>query len=139
MMTETIARLVASAPTLKLVEGAAEYAALKANPPDSRRPAAFVVPLSEVAGPNVLVNAVRQRVAAQLGVVFAVGSLRDPRGEQARLDLEAVRAEARTALLGWAPTASHDPFEFLRGDLVDLRDGVVWWQDRYSSAFYIVN
>lgn len=139
MLAEIQARLaVAAAPTVKSVAGAAEFAAAAKNaPPRERQPAAFVIPVAETAGPSRLVNAVRQQVAARIGVVLAIGGHADPRGEGAAEDIEAVRKSVRDALLGWAPTADDEPLTFVRGAAVAFKDGVLWWLDEFQSGFTI--
>lgn len=134
MLAEIIARLKASAPSLKLVEGAAELASIKDNPPKERQPAAYVIPIADQAVPNRLVNAIRQQVTTRFGVVLALGNLGDRRGEASSKAIEAIRAEARTALLGWSPAAADDPITFVRGSMVALKDGVAWWQDEFATG-----
>ena len=138
MLAEVEARLEVNAPTLKSVQGAAEFAAVKANPPKNRQPAAYVVPNSDSAGPNrVAVNAVRQRNQINFAVVLAIGNLRDRRGGTATRSLEALRDEVIAALLGWPPTADHEQVEYDGGLVIDFRDGVVWWQLDFRTATHL--
>lgn len=123
---------------LRHVAGAAEYAALDAPPPQARQPAAFVLPLAEVAGPNGLATGpVRQRITATIGVVLLATSLRDPRGEAAADQLGPLCAALRAALIGWQPTVEHDPIEFRRGALVDITEGTLAWQDQFETAITV--
>lgn len=138
MLAEIVARLDASVADLKTVQGAAEFAALRGEaPPRERQPAAYVLPLVDAAGRNDLVNAIRQNVVARFGVVLALGNLRDPHGATASVAIEGVRDAVRDALLGWAPTAEHDPVVYAGGRMVGLKDGVVWWQDDFTTAFSV--
>lgn len=137
MLAEIEARLTAAAmPPLRQVAGAAEFqAAARQAPPRERQPAAYVIPVAETGGPNRLANAVRQQVAARIGVVLALGNLADPRGQGATRALEDVRGAVRAALVGWAPTDADDPLTFTRGAAVAFRDNVLWWLDEYQSGF----
>lgn len=132
-----IERLKTEVPALLIVAGAAEYAALrKSNMVPRKMPAAYVVPASEVGGPNQLINAFSQNVEESVAVIYALRNLTDPRGEAAQSDMETVREPGFTALLGWQPTAGHDIAEFVRGDLLDFTDQVLWWQDQFRSGIY---
>ena len=135
MLAEVEQRLAERASRLRLVAGAIEFAALQANPPANRQPAGYVVPLAAAAEANPFVNAVRQRITQEFGIALALGNLRDARGGRAARELETVIADVRDALVGWNPGADHDPTEFLRGDLLEVRDGVVWWLERFRSRF----
>lgn len=121
--------------TLRTVAGLAEYSRLQAPPPEARQPAAYVIPLSEAAGPNMLAaSVVRQRIAATCGVVLLVSSLRDARG-QAAVDLLGPLLDAvRSTLVGFQPTDAHDPMEFRRGRLIDISEGALAWQDEFETA-----
>ena len=137
MLAEIETRLDAEVADLKLVAGAAEFAALKTNPPKSKQPAAYVVPLSDRAGRNTRINAVAQQVTARVAVVLALGNLGDRRGDSASKTIETLRGDVRAALLGWAPTAADDPMEYVAGRVLALRDGVVWWQDEFRTTSLI--
>lgn len=134
MLAEIIARLTAQAPTLKMVAGAAEFAVLRTAPPKERQPAAYVIPIADQAGANKLVNGVRQQVTTRFGVVLALGNLGDARGEAASKAIETTRAAVRAVLLGWSPTADDDPITFAQGRMIGINDGVVWWQDEFTTG-----
>ena len=135
-LSPVITRLKSQVTAFKKVAGAAEYGAarkdLKPLPPT-----AFVIPLRDAAGRNELENAISQRVSAQFAIVFAVQNLRDPRGSQANEDLDPLRDAVMTALLGWQPDSSSDPCEYVGGQLLDLDGALVWWQDVFTTAFYV--
>ncbi|RJF84872.1 hypothetical protein D3877_10370 [Azospirillum cavernae] len=130
-----VARLKAQAPSLRLVEGLAQLAALKQNPPTNVQPAAYVVPVSETASDNRLANGVAQRNAVTFGVVLCVTDLSDPRGVDAGDALDRARGEIRAALVGWTPEGADGPALFLGGETVDLdRFGALWWMDRFRAT-----
>ena len=77
--------------------------------------------------------------AGQLGLkVACIEKRADAKGAAANVDLEALRAAVRTALLGWS-APSCDPFEFAAGGLLAFRDGFLWWQDAYRTAYDITS
>lgn len=143
MIADVIARLNGTigpggSGVLRTVAGAAEYAALDAPPPQARQPAAYVLPLGEVAGANGLAaGPVRQRITATLGLVLLVTNLRDPRGQASADMLAPLLAAARGALVGWQPSAEHDPMEFRRGRLIDISEGTLAWQDEFETSITV--
>lgn len=139
MIDSIIARLkTEGAVALRQVEGAGEYALLTAPPPLARQPAAYVIPLADVGGPNSLAaGPVRQRLAQSFGVVVLLGNLRDARGASAATALAQVQAVVRAALIGFQPTPDHDPIEFRRGQLIDVSEGTLAWQDEFETAITV--
>lgn len=130
-----VARLKAEAPSLRLVEGLAQLAALKQNPSTNVQPAAYVVPVSETAGDNRLANGIAQRNAVTFGVVLCITDLSDPRGDAAGDVLDEVRGEVRAALVGWTPIGASGPALFVGGETIDLdRFGALWWMDRFRAT-----
>lgn len=120
---------------LRTVAGAAEYASLNAPPPQARQPAAYVIPLAEAGGQNTLAaGPVRQRISATIGVVVLLTNLRDARGQAATDALGLVLSLLRGQLVGFQPTAAHDPIEFRRGRLIDIAEGALAWQDEFETA-----
>lgn len=122
---------------LKLVSGAADFATAAESRPRIL-PAAYVLPLQEGAGSNALsAGGVAQLIAASYGVALAVANVSDATGRAALLDLKTVRDALSPALLGWTPGDDLAPFEFGGGSLLGFHNGVLWWQDVYSTEFII--
>lgn len=115
------------------VYGAAELAAVKEN--SQRTPAAWVIPVADDAGNNVLLNAVSQRITERIGVVFAVRNVSDKRGETAHNALRTIRRAVKDTLIGWLPDPDEDEVVFSRGRLIDFSNRVIWWQDEYLWAY----
>jgi len=130
---EVIVRLRQEVSSLRLVAGAADFAAAMDTPSPPQSPSAWVVPLADSAGANALVGVVSQALTSRVGVVTALRKVTDARGEHALIDLADVVGAERVALLGWAPDADHDPLEFARGQLISLKGGTVWWQDEWAT------
>lgn len=136
MISEVIAHLKTAVPALVKVSGAADFAAAGADLKNSL-PAAYVLPLAEKADASPLADAVLQRVGSRFGVVVAVSNLRDPRGENAHGALEPLRQAVIAALLGWPPSDAHEPVEFAAGRILSFTDGVLWWQDEFTTAYLL--
>ena len=103
-------------------------------------PQAFVVPVSDAAssrpGPGNTV--ISQRVNAIVGIVIVLASNRAPiEGSAAAADLETIRTSIFDALIGWQPAGTDVAVQFLRGDLFLYRDSVLWWTDRFSTAYLL--
>lgn len=128
-----IARLKAQMPTgWVTIAGAAELnAAIDAVAPGV--PAAYVVPLAEVAAAPDLAGIHEQRIERAFGVVMVVANQQDPRGDAAATQLETKRLAVRAALLGWAPDSSNgETVFFTSGRLAQFAQGRLWWADEFG-------
>ena len=137
MIAEIIQRLEDNkvALGLKLVGGSVAFqAAAEANP--TATPAAFVIPINENPAPGAAVSIVIQRVEVGVGVVLVVNNASDHQGAAAGVDMVTLTKAVRAVLLGWQPTGDLDPIERGPGALLAFRDGHMWWQDIYTSAYY---
>jgi len=135
-LAAVIARLQSEMPTLRKVGGAGDIP----NAQEALRqvPAAFVIPLAETAEANELESgAISQAITIRFGVLWAVANLRDATGEAAQADLRPIRAAGQAALLGWQPEATMEPCLFGGGQLLQIADRVLWWQDVFVSGTYL--
>ncbi len=131
-----VERLTLELPQLRKVGGAPDIPG--AELAFKQAPAAFVLPLAETAEPNELESgALSQFVLVRFGVLWAVANLRDPSGEAAQTDLESLRVAGQAALLGWQPDETMEPCEFAAGQLLQVSDRVLWWQDMFVTGFYL--
>jgi hypothetical protein len=131
-----IARLRDAVPILLLVGGAAKFEQALAGL--TTLPAAFVLPATETGGPSPYMDqTVEQAIAAEFAVLIAVRNLADDEGEAAVGSLQPVREAVRQALLNWAPAIDYDGCEFRAGELLAFDNGVLWWTDRYGTAYLI--
>ena len=138
MIAAVIDRLRAQAmPPLKLVDGLAQYARLEAPPPSTRQPAAYVMPLTDVADPNGLVSGLRQAITSTIGVIIIETDLRDARGASAAGALVAPIQAIRAALVGWRAAPDAGPLELRQGRLIDITEGALAWQEEYSVARHL--
>ena len=125
-------------PPLNLVEGAAGFVVAAAHTPSRHlQPAAFVIPLADSAGRNLLIGVVRQKVTSRFGVAIALGNVRDSRGEAAAEDIEAARDAVIAALLGWPPMPGYEACTYAQGRAFDVRDQVFWWLSEFNTETHI--
>ncbi|NYZ12887.1 hypothetical protein HL658_10015 [Azospirillum sp. RWY-5-1] len=136
-LSTIVARLAPPATTLGLVQGAAELRAVTQAPPAHLLPAAWVVPVGDVAGAARVVNAPRQSLTATFGVVLAVADRSDPRGAAAADALTDVRRMVLSALLGWMPEGADGPCAFGGGEVLELETAALWWIDRYTVPLHL--
>ncbi|MGB4498889.1 MAG: hypothetical protein WBI40_09325 [Methylococcaceae bacterium] len=134
-ISDFIDRLKTECPILKFrVFGAAELAIAK--PTTMQPPCAFVIPMSEKAESNSLMNALSQRTTVQIGVVIAIRNFSDTRGESGHKQLEIVRSEIMEALLNWEPQNASTPTEFVAGQLAGYDNLTLRWNDIFQTQFY---
>lgn len=129
------AHLRANVPALKLVGGGAEFqsAVDKANP--IAVPACYVFMLAENPLPNEWADIIQQRVEAAVAVVLVVRNLGDNTGEKALVDMDGLRKLVKDQVFGWQASPELDPFSRGRGEILGWRDGHLWWQDAYLTAY----
>ncbi len=134
MIDDIVTRLDTEVAALKLVGGAADFQnAAESNPKVT--PAAFVIPLEDMPTASET-TALVQRVFVTIGVVLVVRNVTDAKGVAAKQDLEALRVAVKEKLLGWEPAEGCDPLERGPGRLLAFRDGHMWWQDIYKTAYF---
>ncbi|MDR2450996.1 MAG: hypothetical protein LBE85_04325 [Candidatus Accumulibacter sp.] len=121
---------------LRHIGGAADLAA--AQMALKARPAVFVLPLAERAGPPLLAGEFRQKKILQIGVVIADSDAGDSAGAAVRGGIAAARRVIERALIGpdgWQPEGCADALAWSGGRLARLSaNGVLWWQDEYVAS-----
>jgi hypothetical protein len=96
---------------------------------------AFIFVGSIDAGPNGLINAMSQRVRCKLCVLYGIRNVADATGEAAIDSTETQRLAVVGALIGWAPQADHEPFEYRKGSLAGFNNGTALWLDEFETAY----
>ncbi|MFZ6644422.1 phage tail terminator protein [Undibacterium sp. TJN25] len=135
MIDAVVARLRANLPELKLIGKAVDFqSAAESNP--KATPACFVIPIDETPESNGMGDILIQRVSATIGVVLVVRNLADNKGAAAGADLELLRAKVKRQVFGWTASPELDPFERGNSHLLAFRDGHMWWQDLYRTAYF---
>lgn len=135
-LSSVIARLKDSSVGFKLVGGAAKFEQ-SANGLTAL-PAAFVLPSKDAAEPSPYADGIVQQVVrSEFSVLIAVRNLSDDEGAAALGSLEDARVAVRTALLAWPPDSDSFGCEYVGGQIVVFENGVLWWEDNYTTATVI--
>jgi len=48
-------------------------------------------------------------------------------------ELDTLKPELRGAVIGWSPGAQYTDMELVSGELLQLKGGLVWWEEKYST------
>lgn len=140
-----IARLSAVVPktTLRQVQGASDYASVKALA-NFTPPCAYVLLAREKSRPHPANNGIpgaQQRMVQQVdvtfGVMLAVRNYREQLGAQSQDSLLAVLDAVRGALLGWVPNGASQPISLQQGDLLQYDAATTLWADVYQTNHVI--
>jgi len=102
---------------------------------------AFVVPLEELAGPNIQDAGLTQLVTESFSVVVALrndNQQRDKTGLGAYDILDEVRAELFRAILNWHPnTDTEHPISYVGGSIIDVTPSYLWYQFDFQYDRFI--
>lgn len=136
MLLQPIADLLRIAvPDFRKVAGAANFAAVKEDLISP--PAAYVIPLADVAKPSDLYGAaIEQKVAERFGVILAVINARDVRGDAVNAPLELLRKTTIGALLGYQPAIDYDPVQYGGGHILAMDVTTLFWQLEFVTGYY---
>lgn len=116
------------------VATAANFAAARDDM--KQAPAAYVLPMNDVASPNQLGGgAILQPVKERFGVALAVSNLRDPSGVAAQAEFERLRRLVIDALLGFVPGTDYEPIEYAGGALLVIDASVLWWRLTFTTGY----
>lgn len=120
-----IAHVEAECPALQSVQRAFEMAPV--DDLEQETPAAFLFPMQDNAGADGGDNYVVQNVTTDYAI-FIVGPFDS---------LESLRAEIRTALLGWQATQYHQAMTYVSGQAEDIKGDYLWWREVYRTSVHI--
>ena len=135
MLQAVVDQLVAEVTALRGVEGAAEFAKA-ADQGAKQSPWAYVIPISEKAGPNqAATTAVLQTVVESFGVLLVWGAAGDATGASAAKQLESLRDNVRDAIQGWAPVSGYSPCEYEGARAIGFHKGAVWRLLTFKSDY----
>ncbi|TXI00296.1 MAG: hypothetical protein E6Q76_18655 [Rhizobium sp.] len=127
------ARLDISGTPFALVKGANELADVLDRPPAT--PAAYVFISGENSAENERINGpLLQRTSADVSVVIITENSGTP--DDVARDIEQLKKFVRKRLLGFTPTEA-DPLEHIVGKIQQVKDGMVWFEDVFGTAFYM--
>lgn len=128
-------RLAAQVAAFKRVQGAAELS--KAVEQRQFLADAYVAPLARKGGVNQILNGVSQTTEIRIAVMFTIRHANEPTGDKALDGLETRIDQVNNALLGWAPLATHRPFEYGGGQLVTVLPSQVIWAEEFITSFLL--
>jgi hypothetical protein len=127
-----INRLKAECPLLaNRVEVAQSLTSLSDDEINTGLPIAFIYSKKENATASELINKTSQRVHKRFCVIIAAEN-----SDGVSEPLEDVRDQIRAALTGWQPDVTHDPCEFVDGEVLDVSKRMIWWYDTYITFNY---
>lgn len=113
------------------VEPAQSLNSLSDDEITSGLPIAFVYSGKEVGMESNLINKTSQRVPKRFCIIIAAAN-----SDGINEPLEDVRDQIKAALTGWSPDSTHDPVEFVDGDVLDISKRLIWWRDIYVTFNY---
>ena len=76
----------------------------------------------------------RQQLTRRVAIVLAVASINEQHGSNASVVMEGLRAKVRTHVLAIKLGESHTPLQYDRGRLMEFQNGVLIWQDEYTTT-----
>lgn len=113
-----------------LVGTVADFAALADLPRSA--PAAYVLPVGEVAEPTEMISRSSQRHQCTFAVLLIVRHAGDAGGGKGAAALQALRTTVQTALVNWTPASDTSAVQFRSGQLAEFIDGTTIWQDDFG-------
>jgi hypothetical protein len=131
-----IDRLKAACPSFaSRVSGLSEFLMLEGREDAIATPAAYVVRLVSEVQANETVGAVIQAQTERFGVFVCVDARADAVGYDADDRLDDIRAELRSALIGWAPSADRGPLDDDGFENVTATRARVWRRFDFSTLY----
>ncbi|MFZ4537820.1 phage tail terminator protein [Propionivibrio sp.] len=135
-LAPVLARLKSQLTGFVVIGGAADLQSIDNDAPPA--PSCFLVMTSEVAEDNTLLGGYEQRLTIGFSVVLVVSNVADATGSAAMGDLEALRSQVKTALIGWPPEpAIGEPVRYAAGHQLRFDDGLLWWADEFRVITYL--
>ena len=135
MIQSILNRLMESGTPFAISGGAAALADVKDAP--LAFPAVYAFTSEERSTENERINTVLQRTVATIGVVIVTKNVSAINHVAAATDIEELRRYCRRKLLGFIPVGAADPMEHAAGELQQALGGTVWFEDAYTTAYYI--
>lgn len=136
LLTDTIIRIKDQVATFSdRVGGTTEFAAAQEMQETLAVPHAFVMPLADLPSTSLEVFGVLQQIEERLGVLVAVDNTTDTRGQAASDQIESIRGELWTALLGWSPDpAVYECIEYAGGFHLTMSRARLWHQFDFTTS-----
>lgn len=135
MIQSIIDRLMEAGTPFAMAGGASQLADVTDRP--NAVPAVFVFISEERSAPSERIGRVLQRTQATIGVVIVADNLSQLDHAAAIGDVDALKAYCRRKLIGWSPDDA-EPLEHAAGELQQALGGAVWFEDAYTTAYYLM-
>lgn len=135
MIQSILDRLQETGTPFAIAGGAAALADVKDAP--LAFPAVYVFISDERSSENQRMGTILQRTVATIGVIIVTKNVSAINNAAAATDIEVLRRYCRKKLLGFIPTDAEDPMEHAAGELQQALSGVVWFEDAYTTSYYI--
>ncbi|MES3674604.1 hypothetical protein QC589_01470 [Halomonas elongata] len=89
---------------------------------DTQTPAALIYLAEDGAAGEPETIRPTQRITLSYGIWLVIK----------RPDFRAQRQALREALMGWEPTAEHEPMAYRGGQTTDIRGELIWWREFWN-------
>lgn len=133
-LAPVIARIQAAG-IFKDVGGAAKAMTALAKQSPGDGPYAYVVPMTDRAGPMRADDVPYQRVESLFGVLIMVRAAADATGEASTARLFPLQTQLLALLHGWTPGENLLPLSLAGGEIVDFTTGALWWIERFATSY----
>ncbi|MGD9767968.1 MAG: hypothetical protein AB7U62_10005 [Pseudolabrys sp.] len=129
-VAEIATRTKAQVPALVSVDQVAELAALvQSGALPQQFPASYVIPLGfDARAGEVASGMFTQMLEEVVGVVLIAQAIGDPKGLRALATIDTLITAVIAALVGWSPTGAIGAVRAVRGRLMSMDNGVVFYQ-----------
>lgn len=118
------------------IHGAAEFAQItQSGKTQLPIPAAFVIPLVDIAQDNPNAIGYQQDVTEQFAVILALDNQNDRTGLIASNEVHLKRAAIFQSILNWSPAPDeYEPIEYTGGQFLDMNPAIFYWRLTFQSA-----
>jgi hypothetical protein len=118
------------------IHGAAELAQITTSGKTALPvPAAYVIPLIDIAKDNSDLTGFQQDVTEQFAVILALNNQSDRTGLIASNEVHITRSAIFKAILNWSPDPDeYDPIEYAGGQFLDMNPAILYWRLTFQTA-----
>lgn len=98
-------------------------------------PAAYVIPLADIAQENPNTIGFQQDITEQFAVILALNNQSDRTGLMAANDVHITRLAIFNAILNWSPAPDeYEPIEYAGGQFLDMNPAILYWRLTFQTA-----
>lgn len=96
-------------------------------------PAAYVIPLDDIAQANNSETGYSQIVTDSFGIIVVMNNSADELSKSSVAQVQSIRNVLCAALLSWKPDAEHGPIEYVGGELLDVNRAHFYYQYEFNA------